>query len=182
VLNPETFTPFPKNPVIAAFFRQIGQADELGSGMRKLMKYGKAYGGADPEMVEGDIFRIIVAVPEFQNGREAAVTPQVEAQGTDGTSNQPASAQQAPSRHPASTQQVTPQVAKLLAACIGEAGRAALMEAVGIRDRVSFSRNYIQPALDGDLIEMTQPDSPTSPTQGYRLTPKGRAWLEGNRQ
>ena len=65
VLNPETFTPFPKNPVIAAFFRQIGRADELGSGMRKLMRYGKAYGGANPELIEGDIFKIVVKVPEF---------------------------------------------------------------------------------------------------------------------
>lgn len=63
-LNPETFTPFPKNPVIAAFFRQIGRADELGSGMRNLIKYGKAYGGADPELVEGDIFRITVKTAE----------------------------------------------------------------------------------------------------------------------
>jgi len=28
ILNPATFTPFPKNPVIAKFFRQIGRADE----------------------------------------------------------------------------------------------------------------------------------------------------------
>ena len=48
------------------------------------------------------------------------------------------------------------------------------MQAVGIRDRVSFSRNYLDPALADDLIEMTQPDSPKSPTQKYRLTEKGR--------
>ena len=30
-----------------------------------MMRYGKAYGGADPEMIEGDIFRIIVKAPEF---------------------------------------------------------------------------------------------------------------------
>ncbi|MDP2647598.1 MAG: putative DNA binding domain-containing protein, partial [Desulfobacterales bacterium] len=65
VLDPATFTPFPKNPVIGAFFREIHRADELGSGMRKMMRYGKAYGGADPEMIEGDIFRIIVKIPEF---------------------------------------------------------------------------------------------------------------------
>ena len=63
-LNPATFTPFPKNPVIASFFRQIGHADELGSGMRNLMKYGKAFGGADPELVEGDVFRITVKTAE----------------------------------------------------------------------------------------------------------------------
>lgn len=65
VLNPETFTPFPKNPVVAGFFQQIGRADELGSGMRKMMKYGKAYGGVNPELIEGDVFRINVKVPEF---------------------------------------------------------------------------------------------------------------------
>jgi ATP-dependent DNA helicase RecG len=65
VLNPNTFTPFPKNPVIGAFFREIHRADELGSGMHKMMRYGKSYGDADPEMIEGDVFRIVVKVPEF---------------------------------------------------------------------------------------------------------------------
>ena len=31
-------------------------ADELGSGMRNKMKYGKAYGGEDPQMIEGMCF------------------------------------------------------------------------------------------------------------------------------
>ena len=61
--NKPTFTPFPKNPDIARFFRQIGLADELGSGVRNMMKYGKAYGDDDPELIEGDVFRIIVKVP-----------------------------------------------------------------------------------------------------------------------
>jgi len=29
-INPEHFSPFPKNPKIARFFREIGRADELG--------------------------------------------------------------------------------------------------------------------------------------------------------
>ncbi|MDY0096503.1 MAG: hypothetical protein RBT80_27715 [Candidatus Vecturithrix sp.] len=71
----------------------------------------------------------------------------------------------------------TQQVKKLLSACVDELSRAKLMEAVGIRDRVSFSKNYLDPALAGGLIEMTQPDSPKSPTQKYRLTAKGREFL-----
>ena len=47
------------------FYRQIGRADELGSGVRNLMKYGKAYGGHDPELVEGDIFRALIRLPGF---------------------------------------------------------------------------------------------------------------------
>ena len=76
-LNPESFTPFPKNPVISRFFRQIGMADELGSGMRKMMRYCKAFGGADPEMIEGDVFCILVKVPEF--GKQAPKDNFVEA-------------------------------------------------------------------------------------------------------
>jgi len=99
VLNPETFTPFPKNPVIAAFFRQIGRADELGSGMRKLMRYGKAYGGADPEMIEGDIFKTAVKVPEFRATDQVESRTQSEAQvGPEAPSKHPASTQQAPSK------------------------------------------------------------------------------------
>ena len=66
---------------------------------------------------------------------------------------------------------------KLLTACDGELGRSDLMQAVGLRDRVSFTRNYLEPALSDGLIEMTQPGTPKSPTQKYRLTAKGRALL-----
>lgn len=52
------------------------------------------------------------------------------------------------------------------------------MKAVGLKDRVTFTRNYLEPALAGAFIEMTQPDSPTSPTQKYRLTPKGKSVVE----
>ena len=53
------------------------------------------------------------------------------------------------------------------------------MKAVGLKDRVTFARNYLEPALVESFIEMTQPDSPTSPTQKYRLTEKGKGVLEG---
>lgn len=56
----ENLEPNPKNPIIAGFFRNIGYADQLGSGVRNLFKYSKFYSGADPEFVEGDVFRIIV--------------------------------------------------------------------------------------------------------------------------
>ncbi len=62
VLNPDTFAPYPKNHVIGAFFREIDRADELGSGMRKMMMYGKKYGVSDPQLIEGDVFRMIISV------------------------------------------------------------------------------------------------------------------------
>jgi len=65
LLDPETSIPYQKNPILGAFFREIDRADELGSGMRKMMLYGKRYGGADPQLIEGDIFQMIISVPEF---------------------------------------------------------------------------------------------------------------------
>ena len=56
--------PDPKNPIIAAFFREIGFADQLGSGVRKLMKYARSYGGYDPVFEDGDIFRVSVLLPD----------------------------------------------------------------------------------------------------------------------
>jgi ATP-dependent DNA helicase RecG len=61
LIDPANFSPFPKNPVIARFFKEIGRADELGSGVRNLFKYCQHYsGGGSPELIEEDIFKCIV--------------------------------------------------------------------------------------------------------------------------
>lgn len=66
-LNPSNFTPYPKNPNIAKIFREIGFADELGSGVKNLYKYSKIYGGSDPLIEEGEVFKI-----EVQTAQETA--------------------------------------------------------------------------------------------------------------
>lgn len=64
LITPDNLEPNPKNPIIASFFRNIGRADRLGSGVRNLFKYSKFYSGQDPEFQEGDVFRIIVPLDE----------------------------------------------------------------------------------------------------------------------
>ena len=54
------FEPFPKNPPISKIFREIGYADELGSGMRNTNKYTKLYSGGTPVFVEDNIFEIVI--------------------------------------------------------------------------------------------------------------------------
>ena len=44
---------------------------------------------------------------------------------------------------------------------------------LGLQHRPTFRKNYLRPALDGGWIEMTQPQSPNSPMQKYRLSEKG---------
>ncbi len=62
LINPKSFSPFPKNPTIARVFREIGWADELGSGVRKLYRYCRLYCGQDPELMEDDIFRFSLSL------------------------------------------------------------------------------------------------------------------------
>ena len=59
-IDPENFTPYPRNPLLSRFFVNIGRADVLGSGVRNLYKYTKIYSGGEPELIDGDVFRTIV--------------------------------------------------------------------------------------------------------------------------
>ena len=73
-----------------------------------------------------------------------------------------------------------PQVSKLIVRLLHiieneEKGQREILLALGIKDSKGLKRHYISPALELGLIEMTQPDSPRSPTQKYRLTVKGKA-------
>ena len=47
---------------------------------------------------------------------------------------------------------------------------SALREAVGIKRPIHFSRYYLRPLMEKDMIERTDPDSSKSPRQEYKLT------------
>ena len=64
-LDLQKFEPFPKNPSISKVFREIGLADELGSGMRNTYKYTQLYSGKKPVFEEGDIFRTIIPLKKI---------------------------------------------------------------------------------------------------------------------
>jgi ATP-dependent DNA helicase RecG len=67
IIDLSNLVPHPKNPNIARFFRQIGRAEELGSGVRKIYKYCKAYSGYDPVITDdNDCFRFILQVDFFK--------------------------------------------------------------------------------------------------------------------
>ena len=154
----QTFTPFPKNPDIARFFRQIGLADELGSGVRNMMKYGKAYGDDDPELIEGDVFRIIVKVPEFE---ETGRGHRVSHQGKQVTA------------------QVNAQVnAQVVSFCRDPKSAREIMTELGLKHWKTFQDNYLDPLMDTDILERTIPDKPKSRLQKYRLSAGGQQILK----
>jgi Fic family protein len=74
------------------------------------------------------------------------------------------------------TVQVTDQVKSLIQCLSGseEVAATELMQRLGLKHRQSFRTNYLQPALASGWLEMTNPASPRSPVQRYRLTALGR--------
>ena len=71
---------------------------------------------------------------------------------------------------------ITDQVMRLLAELRnGPRSAADVMAALGLSHRPTFRNNYIHPALEAELVEMTHPESPRARNQRYRLTACGRA-------
>ena len=111
------------------------------------------------------MFRIVIKVPEFGE-RPKTVAPDSQS-GTQAT----------PQVTPQATPQVTPQVKKLLHVLKNEMDRQQILQALGLKARKNLRITYLEPALNLGLIEMTQPESPNSPTQKYRLTAEGRTFV-----
>ena len=170
----------PRNKELMRIFRDLELVESLGSGMGYIMKkYGRE------NFVFLDNF-IRMTVPYITKDREGLVveteqatpqvTPPVRPQvGINPTSN--------PTSNLQATPPVTPPVDALvirLLKAIGrrEKGNAELLLCIGIKDRKRLRTRYLNPALEQGLIEMSQPDSPRSPTQKYRLTAKGLAVLQ----
>ena len=64
-IDPANFSPYPKNPMIAKLFKEIGWVDELGSGVRNVYKYCELYTpNTHPLFIEGDIFKAIIPLAE----------------------------------------------------------------------------------------------------------------------
>lgn len=138
-LNLQSFVPFPKNPTISAVFREIGYADELGSGMRNSYKYTKLYSGAEPEFIEGDVFQIIIPLTTgsmIKVGGQAALE-----EGDDLT--------------------------KLVEFCSEPRSRKEMMGFMGLSHPGNFREKYLRPLLDSGRLAMTIPEKPQSSKQRY---------------
>ena len=190
-LDIKTFEPFAKNPAISKVFREIGYADELGSGMRNSYKYTMMYSGAEPEFIEGDIFKIIIPLTVGSMTKVGPGTSPVMSGQVDRSSGQVSgqvggqvsgqvnrsSGQAAVSDHNDDIDNQTPppvfiklelaEFAKLMKFCEEARTRAEMQAFCGIRSRDYFRNNILKPLLQTGKIVMTIPEKPNSSKQKY---------------
>jgi ATP-dependent DNA helicase RecG len=152
-INPADFSPFPKNPIISKFFREIGLADELGSGFKNIEKYMPIYSGQDAKVVDEDIFKLIIPLNEPTKKSTSQDTPQDRDQVADQDRDQVANQDS--------------RIEKLLDFCITPRSRVEMQNFIGISGKTYFKKSLLKPLLDSGQIKMTIPDKPSSKNQKY---------------
>ena len=150
-IDPENFMPFTKNPAIAKVFREIGYAEELGSGVKNLYKYSKLYGGSDPKLVENDVFTTTIMLNEVMTQVDALVSDQA--------------SDQVPSKQGASTEQDSEQA--IVTFCKKPKNTREIMDFLGLKHREHFRANILKPLLEKKRLSLTIPTKPNSPKQKY---------------
>lgn len=177
-ITPRTLNPITKNPLIAGVFRQIGLAEELGSGARTLFTYSQRYSGQLPTLEEGDIFRTRIPLPTVSPAQiaasdaDATPLPGTSAQASGARTELAAPAAHAsPSRdaartvpHPLSqrSREEVPQVVEIARRQSGHITRRDL-EARGFSRRTA--QRLLRAALDaGALVAVG-----AGPSRAYRL-------------
>jgi len=126
MIDPEDFSPYPKNP------------------KRNIYKYNKIYSGADPEFIEGDVFRTVIPL-----------TPQATPQATHQAT------------HQAEMDDEDKRTESILEFCKEPRSRKEIQEFLGLKDRSYFANSILKPLIKGNLLNLTMPDKPTSPNQKY---------------
>lgn len=142
----------PYNPDIANVFFRVGMIEAWGRGIEKVMQACRAQRMDPPEFS----FEQIGLTVSFKLGP------------APGPSRDQAGTKPALSRHQAA----------VLRKAREESGLATLMEVTGRANRTKFRHQVLNPLLESGLVEMTEPDKPTSPHQRYRLTAAGRQALD----
>ncbi|WP_371867646.1 Fic family protein [Duganella guangzhouensis] len=157
-----------RNRRIGEFLKELELTEGRFTGVPKILKSMLANGSPSPQFETDDdriayVIRLpvhpLAQVPEAMSGSLTdQVTDQVTAQVTD---------------------QVDADMVRLLRlAALGEQARSALQAALGLRHTPHFRQAYLLPALAAGYLEMTLPALPNSRLQRYRLTAKGRRWLQ----
>jgi ATP-dependent DNA helicase RecG len=176
----------PRNPLLFAMLHRMEAVEHIGSGIKRIRNLCREHGVAEPKIeVSEHWFTVIFPRPELPEGRQAesgqgqVEAPEDQVRTKPGPSQKgiKSNATQSPTQLP--TQSVDPVCRLLRELEHGEKSSGELRSALNLSHRPTFRSNYLHPALEKGLIELTMPEKPTSSKQRYRLTDKGKQMLTG---
>ena len=161
-----------RNRVIARVFRELDLIEQWGSGISRMFKEAEALGLPEPEIIEvGMRVRFIVYLAE-----SIAVLP--ESKEIKGILDIPEHQVSELGARTGTMLELRRHQVEVLKKCKNECSIVNLMELTERTDRSKFRKRILSPLLDAGFIEMTIPDKPQSSKQKYRLTDKGKAFLD----
>lgn len=72
------YSPYPKNPKIANFFKEIGLAEELGTGIRTITKYNKIYSNGIPSFKDDEIFKVVIPLQNYKSNNASIIDEEID--------------------------------------------------------------------------------------------------------
>lgn len=147
----------PRNKELMRIFKDIKLVEQLGTGVQRILKYY----GKECFSFTDNFIRITFPI-------EKEVIEHFKYHTEYGTEHL--------TEH--DTEHATEQVLKLIKIITGEHSREELMRLLNLNHREYFRKEYLQKAIELNLVELTLPAKPKSIKQKYRLTPKGKKLKE----
>ena len=126
----------------------------------------KMYSGADPEFIEGDVFQIIIPLPDVAT---ATVGP-TESHATTVTTTDTTTDTTTVTTTDTTTVTTTDKdikIKKLIDFCSVARSRSEMMRYVGLSNANYFRKNFLNPLLEARVLAGTIRDKPNSRNQKY---------------
>ena len=154
-------THFSRNPKIAQYLKAYKYVKEFGEGIDRICSELETKGCAIPSFHVDAFILKATLMAEWT---------------TENEFDRPSTVQVPSNYRPSSV-----QVEKLVQLMHDEyLNVSKMMELCGIKHRMTFRDNYINPALSDGSIERKYPDQPNHPKQMYRLTEQAKVWKLNN--
>ena len=151
----------PANPLLAEPMYLAGYIERMGTGTGDIIRLCNEAGLKEPEFIQEEDFKTIIwrtFKTTVEVTGEVSGEPTGQAEGIDNEEVNKVTTGQV-------TGQVSEEVKRVILLIVNELRSAEIQNILQLKHREYFRDNYLLPALESGLIEMTFPDSPNHPNQ-----------------
>lgn len=155
----------PANPLIADPLFWTGYVDKVGTGTEDIVNLCKEKGLKEPEYHQEEDFRVVIWRRNPEKGLSEGLSKGL----SKGLSRDQVSTK---------LNQKWEKIEPMIRLLENTSSATDLRSVMGMNNATKFKNKYLNPLIELGVVEMTQPESPNSPTQRYRLTEAGKGLLK----